>query len=330
MNYPGYPQTPPAAPREKAVTIANRNFIKSPPILIAIICYTIYAGITTINVLPSLEYLPYLFEIIDISFFLFLATFSAYILFIVPIIITIGLWTMYTSGGTNGAGTVRGGISLYVTLVITMLISLLLYLFVQLENMEYLDEFIEALFDELALPFAYLIFGLVAISSLSGFASCVEYTSIYHRPNTEGATKAGVLILIFCGLTFLAVMEIADKLGGVETLGLSLSDDNESQAAAICRLASLVLFGISALNYTRTLEQAETTNTYNPPYQANPYGQPYQPPYTPPQQPVQQAPQQPAPTAPQETAETITCSNCGTQNTAPAVFCKICGKKLGE
>ena len=196
MNDSNSQYSPASSSTPSIVSKTNYQFVKSPLVLFAISAYTIYTAIAVIQSIPNLEYLDDCFDILTVSPLLAVVVFCALILFIAPIIITVGLWNMYNSGGSNGASTVCSGIRTYVTLFITAFVCALLFVFIEYDALEYADDVLEESF----LPIAYIIFSMIAISSMCNFALAVESTTVRRKANVDGVSRAGVQMLVFCVL----------------------------------------------------------------------------------------------------------------------------------
>ncbi len=351
MNYSN-PTVPTAAPNAPSATAkAIRQFTKSPLILCAIIAYTLYAGISAIQVIPSLDYLEYCFDLFEVSAFMGIAMIAALFMFIGPIIITVGLWQMYSSEGRQGAETTKAGINTYVGMFSCVLGGVLLTILTIDGAMDYFGEILEVLF----MPLAYVVFNLVAVSSLRKFVDAVDTTAISKKAHTDGVTASGVLVCIYLVLTLVAYMDIQESL---EDLGISLSlltsEDSMSDIANIAHIAALVMFAIAAFVFCDAMNRAKATDDaqrasmpaeptpaltwkctcghVNPGYaetcmcgttkQAAAFQQMQtaaQPPVQPPVQTAEQA--TPA-------ADHIFCSECGAKCPAQAKFCKNCGAKI--
>lgn len=236
------------------VSKACRDFVRSPLVVCAIIAYTVYAGISVITGLAALPDLSNTFQVMEFSFFLALGLLLMQLLAFQPIIVTVGLWQMFSSDGIWGADTVKSGISTFVGGISSSLCFLLAGIIFESESTEILS----VLFDELLMPMIYFVFSMVAIFSLRGFAESVEYTAQSGKACTGGVVKVGTLIAIFLGLTLIMLVDIAEAIeeSPFATIFSTLSDDSPVAISAVARLGSLLLFCISAFVFNHTIELA--------------------------------------------------------------------------
>lgn len=254
MSYPNYQNSHESPKPPAAVARAYAQFAKSPLIIFAILAYTCYTVVATIQGIPMLEYLDDCFDLLEYSFPYFMTMFSAICLFIAPIIITCGLWTMFASGGKNGGGAVRGGIVFYVFLSATMVVCALWFFF---DENSYILDYMDEVLGELFFPVSFFIFNMVASATMCAFANAVEYTAYYGAPSADGVAKAGILILIACIVNLLAYSGVFESMDSSAIL-YSLDSDDEAMAhvAQISHYVAYALFGITALIYSSTITQA--------------------------------------------------------------------------
>jgi len=240
------------------VSKACREFVRSPLVVCAIIAYTVYAGISVITGLAALPDLGDTFQVMEFSLVLALGLLLMQLLAFQPIIVTVGLWQMFSSDGIWGADTVKSGISTFVGGISSSLCFLLAGIIFESESTEILS----VLFDELLIPMIYFVFSMVAIFSLRGFAESVEYTAQSGKACTGGVVKVGTLIAIFLGLTLIMLVDIAEAIE--ESLFASvlspLTDDSLVTISTVARLGSLLLFCISAFVFNHTIELASETD----------------------------------------------------------------------
>lgn len=258
MSYPYYQNSHESSQPPSAAARAFARFAQSPLNVFAILAYTCYTVIATIQSLPMLEYLDDCFDLIEYSFPYFLTMLSTLLLFVAPIIITCGLWSMYASGGKNGGGAVRGGIATYVTLSATIVVCALWVFF---EENSYILEYMDMseVLGELFFPVSFFIFNMVASATMCGFANAVEYTAYYGKPSVDGVAKAGILILIACFVNLLAYFGVFESVdSGAIIDSLDSGDEAMANVAQISHYAAYLLFGFAALNYSSTVGQASS------------------------------------------------------------------------
>lgn len=341
-----FTNTPEKEPTE--VRKACNGFIRSPLILCAIIAYTIYAGISAVEGWKLLSNLDNTIRVMNVSFLMGFGMLLLQLLAFQPIIVTVGLWKMFTSGGNWGADTVRFGISAYVGGGIGSLSCILVGFIFESESMDILS----ILFEESFLPMAFMIFAMVAISSLRGFAESVEYTAQSGKACTDGVVKAGILIAIYLGLTLIITMNAAEAYA----IASALQINSFGTVSLVARLGSLLLFCISAFVFNNMIQLASAEDEKAPVVVVAPTWQcscgqvnrdyvytcvcgaqkrdittpngrvnATTPPVA---QPASGHPTSENAERPVIPVEYIFCSECGCKCQAQAKFCKACGSKL--
>ena len=241
MYGPGYKSSNISEDEPTEASKACVSFIQSPLVFFAILAYTIYATISAVEGVKALSYMDETFQMMKVSFLVGIGLLFLELLPFQPIIVTVGLWQMLNSGGKWGASTVRIGISTFVIGGLCSLGCLLVGLISELNSAEYVTDLLEELF----LPIAFMIFAMIAISSLRGFAESVEYTALSGRACTDGVIKAGVLVATYLGFTLLFFKDVIETVkSGPFSPELRLG--SEGVVGTVARLGSLLLFCISA------------------------------------------------------------------------------------
>lgn len=254
----------PTAP--KGVPSALGKFFHSPMVLLSIIAYTIYAGIFLIEFIPLLKYIDDCFALISVSIFLFVQVFSVILSFVPPLVISVGLWEMYSSEGQEGAAVIKGGISAYIALLVAIMLSAFMLIITSGHSGVVSDYMIRSRVNsELILPLAYCIFGLFVASALRTFVGSVEYTAFSGEANTDGAVKAGTMVLIYVGISLISVFGVLDFLSISESVS-DMFGDLDSTLSTISNLAHLLalgLFGILAFSYCKRMDRANQIDSKN-------------------------------------------------------------------
>jgi len=345
-NNPQSSGTAPNAP--SAVTTACQKFVKSPLILCAIAAYTCYTAIAAIQGIGSLEYLDDCFQLFELSFLLGIGSIIALLMFIPPIIITYGLWSMYNSNGKFGADPVRSGINANIGMIIGFLSCYLLAILTAGGDLS--GSFGEIL-EHLLFPLAYFCFSLVAVASLRDFADSVQSTACGGKAYTGGVSRSGTLMVIYLFLTLLIYMDVIDTIDVNSILSMisEMSDNSLYEIASISHIATFVLFCIATFIYCDTMNRAKAVDDSTPVAAPATTGWKcscgrVNPDYcstcvcgasksTPGNRQNQFASARPQPqtTEPASAAKDyVFCTECGAKCSGQAKFCKACGNKLGE
>ncbi len=251
QNQPQAAQVSPGA--LSAASRATSQFTRSPLVLMAVIAYTCYSAITTIQMLPTLKHIRVCFSIFEISFFLGLAALTLFFFFIASIIITAGLWIMYSHEGKQGANIVNAGINTYLGLYITLIASVALAL-VFVGGVVGLS----MILSELLIPMGYIVFSLVTVAWLRKLVNAVNTSALLKIAHNEGVSTVGKLVMIYLALTLLAYLNVIDTVGSLGAFSV-LSDlqlTSVSELASICHMAALLLFGISAFVFNNAMLRA--------------------------------------------------------------------------
>ena len=324
-----------------AASRATSQFVRSPLVLTAIIAYTCYAAINAVQSLYVFDVLDTCFILFDFSVFLGLAMMALLFLFIAPVIVTVGLWIMYSHDGKQGANIVNAGINTHLGLFIGGIAGIALAL-ISVGGLVGLGMVVSQLF----LPVAYIAFSLVAIAWQRKFAEAVYTSAILKTARNNGVSTAGTLMIIHVALTLLAYLNIFDTLGSMnEYFALSeIRLTSTSELANIAHIAALLLFGISAFVFNNAILRARVEDRKQEPPQAaaskvihvwqcscgyvNPgetttciCGASKDGSRT-------DHPQSDTTPQPNAASDDVVCPQCGTPSPADSTFCGHCGAKI--